>query len=134
MADSSYIIRDTASQKDRAIKLIDNHGGTYSFGPQATADSIHDDLLDDPNVAIVMGSVGDSELAGAVAYRPESAVGISNVFTAGSDPVNAWQAVVANVAAIFPGLPIAGYEHGEDLNTAIAAGFSEIGPLRVWVR
>lgn len=98
------------------------------------ADAIRAELLDDPNVAIVMGNVGDSGLAGAVAYRSESVVGISNVFTSGSDPVNAWQAVVANVTATFPGLPIAGYEHGEDLTAAIAAGFSEIGSLRVWVR
>ena len=98
------------------------------------ADSVRDELLDDPNVVIVMGRVGEGGLAGAIAYRSERAVSISNVFMSGSDPVSAWQAVVANVASTFPGLPIVGYEHGEDLTDAIAAGFSEIGPLRVWMR
>ncbi|MGI8484897.1 MAG: hypothetical protein ACR2OU_11625 [Thermomicrobiales bacterium] len=101
---------------------------------QGDADSIRDELIDDPNVALVMGCVGDGDLAGAIAYRSDSAVGISNVFNSGSNQVSAWQAVAANVASTFPGLPIVGYEQGEDLMAAIAAGFTEIGPLRVWVR
>jgi hypothetical protein len=98
------------------------------------ADSIRDELIDNPNVAIVMGDVGAGSLAGAIAFRSEHAVGISNMFVTDGNPVSAWQAVVANVTSIFPGLPIVGYEQGEDLTAAIAAGFTEIGPLRVWIR
>ena len=41
---------------------------------------------------------------------------------------------VAAVSARFPGLPLVGYEHGDSLAAARRAGFSPIGPLRVWLR
>ena len=33
---------------------------------------------------------------------------------------------------IFPGLPLVGYEHGNDLAAAKLAGFETVDPLRVW--
>ncbi|MFI8338546.1 hypothetical protein ACIF8W_00430 [Streptomyces sp. NPDC085639] len=33
-----------------------------------------------------------------------------------------------------PGLDVVGYEHGEDLEAAVRAGFTPIGPVRVWLR
>jgi hypothetical protein len=41
---------------------------------------------------------------------------------------------VRAVAALGPGLPIVGYERGEDLAAARAAGFRVLGPLRIWAR
>ena len=38
------------------------------------------------------------------------------------------------VAALRPGLPIVGYERGEDLAAARRAGFTVLAPLRIWAR
>jgi hypothetical protein len=37
-------------------------------------------------------------------------------------------------AFLRPGLPVVGYEHGEDLAAAREAGGQVLGPLRVWTR
>ena len=39
-----------------------------------------------------------------------------------------------HAAVIRPGLPIVGYERGEDLAAARQAGFTVLGPLRIWAR
>lgn len=64
----------------------------------------------------------------AIANRTGSVVGISNVF--GDD---AWTGLAEAVWEEFPGLTLVGYEHGEALGAALAAGFRELGPLRVWL-
>jgi hypothetical protein len=70
-----------------------------------------------------------AEGAGAVANRTGSVVGVSNV--SGDD---AWTGLAEAVWREFPGLTLVGYEHGDDLDAALAAGFEEIGPLRIWLR
>jgi hypothetical protein len=32
-----------------------------------------------------------------------------------------------------PGLPLAGYEHGDDLKLALASGFTALAPLSIWL-
>ena len=39
-----------------------------------------------------------------------------------------------HAAVIRPGLPIVGYERGEDLAAAQQAGFTVLGSLRIWAR
>jgi hypothetical protein len=60
--------------------------------------------------------------------------GISNVFKSGiaDDPL--WAGAVRAIARVRPGLPIVGYERGEDLAAARQAGFTVLGPLRIWAR
>ena len=53
------------------------------------------------------------------------------VTTIGED--EAWAAIPAAVNAAFPAAALVGYEHGTGLRAAIAAGFSDLGPLRVWL-
>jgi hypothetical protein len=65
---------------------------------------------------------------GAVLNAAEGAVGVSNLF----GPV--WAEVIAAAAGLYPGLPLVGYESGDDLAAAERAGFAPVGPLRVWVR
>jgi hypothetical protein len=45
-----------------------------------------------------------------------------------------WAGVVRAVASLRPGLPIVGYERGEDLAAARRAGFTVLGSLRIWAR
>jgi hypothetical protein len=40
---------------------------------------------------------------------------------------------VAAVQAAFPGLPMVGYERGQDLVTMLGLGFRSLGSLRVWL-
>ena len=72
-------------------------------------------------------------VAGAIASRTDAAIGLSNVFAQAS-VVDPWGRIVAELRARFPGAPIVGYERGDDLAAARAAGFTGLGPLRVWVR
>jgi hypothetical protein len=102
------------------------------------------DLLADPCCAI-LGCHRDGALAaGAIAYTTAGVTGISNVFRTGLPgeepwpatlwPGTLWRSAVLAVAALRPGLPVVGYEHGEDLAAAREAGARVLGPLRVWTR
>lgn len=79
----------------------------------------------DDSVAVL--SDGPAEV---VAHRGDGVVGLSNF----SGPARAWPGAVAAVSAAFPGLPVAGYEHGDALEVALDHGATALGPLRVWVR
>ncbi len=50
------------------------------------------------------------------------------------DPAGAYAEAAAAALACYPGRPLVGYESGDDLVRALAAGFRAIGPLRVWVK
>jgi len=71
--------------------------------------------------------------AGAVANLTGPVVGVSNVFAATIGEDEAWAAMPAAVNAAFPSAALVGYEHGTGLQAAVAAGFSDLGPLRVWL-
>ncbi|WP_371675811.1 hypothetical protein [Streptomyces sp. NBC_01276] len=111
----------------------------------ASTGLFHADLLA-RDLVFLAGRSGGRIVAGAVASAGGGVVGVSNLFTvdgahgAGSDPDGAaaavgaaWAAVLEAVAARWPGLPVVGYEQGEDLDAAVRAGFTPIGPLRVWL-
>ncbi len=68
-----------------------------------------------------------------MASRSADAVGVSNVFALDDDPDTAWPGVLDTVHRRFPGLPVVGYEHGENLAAAVRHGFRPIAPLRIWV-
>ncbi|MFD6892051.1 hypothetical protein [Streptomyces sp. NPDC059957] len=73
-------------------------------------------------------------LAGAAVNRTGAVVGVSNVFSADGTPDDeAWTGALTLTASLWPGLPVVGYESGDDLDTALRHGFTAIGPLRVWV-
>jgi hypothetical protein len=138
----------------RVVKTVDElqawasaHGGGAVFRPA---------LLDDPTVVVLsatdvdggpatdvdggVASAGwaDSDrlhrlAAGAIGNRSQTVVGLSNLFTISAAPDEAWAGAVAALSAVFPGLPLVGYERGEDLAAAHRAGFTSVGGLRVWL-
>ncbi|MEV7726122.1 hypothetical protein AB0P15_15425 [Streptomyces sp. NPDC087917] len=84
--------------------------------------------------AFLAGRAGGRIVAGAVVCFGAEVAGVSNLFA--RDPADTdatWAAVLDAVAARRPGLPVVGYEHGEDLDAAVRAGFAPLGPLRVWL-
>ncbi|WP_246042443.1 hypothetical protein [Streptomyces globosus] len=86
-------------------------------------------------IAFLAGRTGDGRIAaGAAANTAAGVVGISNVFTAGDVPADeAWSGALDRISALWPGLPVVGYEAGEDLETAARHGFAPLGGLRVWL-
>lgn len=84
------------------------------------------DLLADETVAVLAAFDGSAVVAGAVANRSASVVGLSNTF-------GDWPGALAQIAHLWPGLPVVGYESGDDLDAALAQGFEAIGPLRIWL-
>ncbi|MEV7194462.1 hypothetical protein AB0N81_22020 [Streptomyces sp. NPDC093510] len=104
-------------------------------------------LLDDGAVFLAATSpAADRVTAGAVAYPGAGVVGISNLFAAAEaddadevgeaaeGPDAAWRCCLAATDRLWPGVPVVGYEHGDDLAAALRQGFEPVGPLRVWLR
>ncbi|MER8047896.1 hypothetical protein [Streptomyces sp. NPDC094032] len=93
---------------------------------------IRPELLADPSTTIVGAyDVGGRVLGGAVLTESAGVTGVSNLFTADDIPISlAWAGALA---AATPGLPVVGYESGDDLAAAKDVGFEELGPLTVWM-
>jgi hypothetical protein len=91
-------------------------------------------LLDDPDCVVLACRQDDTQVGGAIAFTAGEVTGISNVFTSGIASEPLWAGAVRAIARVRPGLPIVGYERGEDLAEARQAGFTVLGPLRVWAR
>jgi hypothetical protein len=91
-------------------------------------------LLADPDCAILACHRDGALVGGATTYTTDGVTGILNVFKSGIAAGALWASAVRAVAALRPGLPIVGYEQGEDLAAARAAGFRVLGPLRIWAR
>ncbi|MFF7360879.1 hypothetical protein [Streptomyces sp. NPDC008125] len=86
------------------------------------------------------GVAGDDALGGGVPGEGSvllpgegSVLGLSNVFARDGGADTAWPGALEAAHRLFPGLPVVGYEHGEDLDTALRHGFTATGPLRVWL-
>ncbi|WP_405700264.1 hypothetical protein [Streptomyces sp. NBC_00069] len=94
----------------------------------------HPGLLTE-EIAFLAGRSADGRIvAGAAANRTGRVVGLSNVFTADDAPADeAWTGALTAVADLWPGLPVVGYEAGDDLDTAVRHGFAPLGPLRIWL-
>jgi hypothetical protein len=89
-------------------------------------------LLENRDIAVVAGYRDDRIVAGAIANRSDGVVGWSNFFAPAAEILEAAAASLAAIGGVFNGLPIVGYEHGNDLRNAHALGFESLGPLRVW--
>jgi hypothetical protein len=90
-------------------------------------------LLANEDVAVVAGFRDGNIVAGAIANRSDEVVGWSNFFAPASEMLDQAAASIATIARVFPGLPIVGYEHGDELRIARALGFESIRPLRIWM-
>jgi hypothetical protein len=99
-------------------------GGSNFFRPA---------LLDDERVAVLAAHSGDRIVAGAIANRSTTVVGLGNVFDVAGDLESAWTAGAATAAALWGDMPIVSYDSGDSLDAAHAAGFEGVGELVVWV-
>lgn len=90
-------------------------------------------LLADENVVILAAYREGQIVAGAIANRAAGVVGISNVFIPKEEGQTLRRSCVAEAAHCFPGLPLVGYENGEELTEMLTIGFVELGPLSIWL-
>jgi hypothetical protein len=90
--------------------------------------------LADETIAFIAAYRQGQIVAGVIANRTGEVVGLSNLFVPGEAKTMFWAGCVAGVMAAFPGLPVVGYERGDDLAIAQTLGFESLGPLRVWLR
>ncbi|MFD5159444.1 hypothetical protein ACFWMJ_15425 [Streptomyces hawaiiensis] len=115
------VVSDPDTLRDWALAWDDGGANANLFGPG---------VLDDHDTFVLAGRSADGRVvAGAVASRGDHVVGVSNVF---GPPHTAWPLVLHAVGRLFPGLPVVGYEQGDDLTAALRYGFEAVGPLRVW--
>jgi hypothetical protein len=91
-------------------------------------------LFADRGFAMFAGRREGEVVAGATLYRAERVVGLSNVVAEPEDAVAIFRDLAALAAKVFPGLPLVGYESGNELTAAMNAGFEPGDELRIWVR
>lgn len=106
----------------------------------ATWTSLHDTtgvllpgLLDLAHFAVLARYVDGGIVAGAVARLAGGVVDVSNTYAVPGHHLD-WSELVDVVAERFPGRALVGYSRDEELDAAVAAGFTAVGDLRVWVR
>ncbi|MFE6843322.1 hypothetical protein [Streptomyces sp. NPDC057686] len=110
-----------------------------AWGGGESTGLFHPGLLSE-EIAFFAGRSADGRIAAGAAanrtgaHRTHAVAGLSNVFTADGTPGDeAWTGALTAVADLWPGLPVVGYEAGDDLDTAVRHGFAPLGPLRVWL-
>lgn len=91
-------------------------------------------LLERADIAFIAIRQNEQLIAGAIANCTEDVVGISNIFLPSAYKSGCLSQCLIGARSFFPGLPLVGYDSGDDLATMLAAGFETIGPLRVWLR
>lgn len=90
-------------------------------------------LLHGPEITFWAGRRGDALVAGGITFVNNGVVGLSNTFFK-PEAESGLRSLVGAIAFVGGGMPIVGYEHGDALRAALAAGFECLGPLSVWTR
>jgi hypothetical protein len=106
-------------------------------GAQRVPPVFGEGLLADPDIRFLAGWRGGGIVATAVANRSDDGsgpvAGISNLVLDDGDRDGLRAGAVAAARRTFPGLPLVGYERGDDLDAMLRLGFQPVGPLRVWL-
>ncbi|WP_250029452.1 hypothetical protein [Paractinoplanes maris] len=115
-----------AEEVTTAAALAEWHQAWHG-GDDEPPDVFRPALLDDRSVSVHAVRDGDRIAGGYILNRTGAVAGVSNLFA--TDPAD--RPVVW--ASIPHGIPLVGYESGDDLDQARAAGFRPVGPLRIWL-
>jgi hypothetical protein len=91
-------------------------------------------LLREPAVSFLAGYADGTLTAGTAITRSHSVAGLACSFGAGLEPVELQRTLARRAQALFPGTPLVGYESGQALRDARAAGYRQGAALRVWLR
>ena len=99
----------------------------WAAADEVTVEQFPEPVLARGDVALWGRRAGMGYDAGGIANLSDECVGLSNIFGDG-----AFAPVAALAGGFSPGLPLTGYERGDDLAAAKGAGFETVGRLRVW--
>jgi hypothetical protein len=91
-------------------------------------------LLENRGQAMIGGFQEGKIVAGCIANRSTNVVGISNIFLPEEGAERFRAGCVAAAIRWSNGLPLVGYESGNDVVAMKALGFESIGGLTVWIR
>jgi hypothetical protein len=116
-----HIVRDAASLVGWEEAWRDGAPGPSPFRPA---------LLEARDHAFIAAEIEGRIVAGCVASRSASVVGVSNLFGA----AELASGCLASVQSFAPNLPVVGYETDPALEGMKSLGFQALGPLRVWLR
>jgi hypothetical protein len=114
----------TRLRTDAELAAWNGHAGTEGV--------VLPSLLERSGFAVLERRTEHGVTAGAIARLGAGVVELSNVHGVDGAPID-WDELAVEVAALFPGRPQVGYESGQDLDWAVAAGFEPVGELRIWV-
>ncbi|HTK45078.1 MAG TPA: hypothetical protein VL749_06985 [Patescibacteria group bacterium] len=70
-------------------------------------------------------------VGGCAANRTPGAVGLSNVFAEADEVESVVAEALAQTVRFAPGMPVVGYESGDELARFVRLGFRPVGPLRI---
>jgi hypothetical protein len=88
-------------------------------------------LLTATDVALFAAYRDGRIVGGCVANRTPGAVGLSNNFAEDDDKESVAAAAIAETNRFAPGMPVVGYERGDELARFVRLGFRPVGPLRI---
>jgi hypothetical protein len=91
-------------------------------------------LLAMPQIQFIYGLVDGVPVGGGVLAAAAGVTGVSNVFAPRIATETVLQGLAKVADARFPGLPLVGYESGDNLAAARRVGFKAVGHLKVWRR
>ena len=91
------------------------------------------DLLTSGDVVLLAGHQGDRIVAGCAANHTPGVVGFSNFFAEDADREPVVASALGAVLLLAPGVPVVGYDRGDDLAHAKRLGFHTVGELRIWL-
>lgn len=91
-------------------------------------------LLHQASIHFVAIYEEDCLVAGGIINRSEGVVGLTNVFCHTSEARTGWLTCLSAASVIGDGLPVVTYQHGDERTLVKSIGFTEIGPLSVWVK
>jgi hypothetical protein len=131
---ATWIHREPATAGRTAWRVVRSAEGLAAWNAGwDTAEVLLPELLDRGHVRILERVAGGDVTGGAIARLGSGVVDVSNVHGHGGHAID-WAELATAIAAQFPDRPMVGYEHGADLDAALAGGFDPVGQLRVWAR
>jgi hypothetical protein len=91
-------------------------------------------LLTEAGISVVSVRHKGEHIGGGIFNLAASVAGLSNVYSTSPDmSAHVWTGLLAFSESQYPGVPVVGYERGEDLDRAISLGFRSVGQLTVWL-
>jgi hypothetical protein len=97
-------------------------------------DAFRPELLGEASVRFLSVRGRFDARAGAIATRSAAVVGVTIAFATKMSHHEVWKGLANTLGGHFPAVPLVCRGQGEGRRAALAHGFVEIGPLRVWQR